>query len=313
MSYVVNPAFFNSASPSILVDLCESFTVLVLYTIYVILFLFSLYTIVHRNANGRRFMLVMSSGMFLLATSGMLISVMSAAVNISITRAIIHGDSVGTEHLLRLYDNLQVAYAIRLTTNNLLTDSLFLYRCYVIWGSRRTVLIIPGLFVFATCLLGYLCTASDDFNNSLLNLDPRVPYIVGGATNVILMCLTAGRIWYKSQEARHVDGNAFRTRYHTAIAMIVESGALYCVVLLIKLISLSFVLESDAGAVFQGVCYGLVEQMINILPTFIFVRVGLGYCQWIQESPPLHVRHNIPVRTPKLQEEDICSEVIEIE
>ncbi|KAJ6483242.1 hypothetical protein C8R45DRAFT_1215116 [Mycena sanguinolenta] len=311
MSYVVNPAVFNSASPSILVDLCESFTVLVLYTIYVILFLFSLYTIVHRNANGRRFMLVLSSGMFLLATSGMLISVMSAAVNISISRAIIHGDSVGTEHLLRLYDNLQVAYAIRLTTNNLLTDSLFLYRCYVIWGSRRTVVIIPGLFVLATCLLGYLCTASNDFNNNLLNVDTRVR-TTSGKVNNSMSIFAAGRIWYKSQEARHVDGNAFRRRYRTTIAMIVESGALYCMVLLIKLISLSFGLESDTGAAFQGVCYGLVEQMINILPTLIFVRVGLGYCQWIQESPPLDVRRIRPVRTLKLEEEDICSEVIDI-
>lgn len=53
----------------------------------------------------------------------------------------------------------------------------------------------------------------------------------------------------------------------------------------------------------------------NIVPTLIFVRVGMGYCGWIPESLPVEARIP-PVRTPKLQEEafpeDVCSEVIEI-
>ncbi|KAF7336385.1 hypothetical protein MVEN_02187100 [Mycena venus] len=307
MSYVIDAAFLSLASRSILYGLSETFTVLVLYTVYVVLFLFSLYTIVHRNSNGRRFMLVTSSGMFLLATSDMLISVLQTAINISLIKAIVQSDTVATERLSRVYDNLGAAYDLRLITNNLLTDLLFLYRCYVIWGSQRTVLILPGAFIFTTC-------SFNDFLEVLI-IDVRVPYIMAGATNVILMCLTAGRIWYMSREARNVHGKAFRRRYHTAIAMILESGALYCLVLLLYIISISLVWESDAVTVFRGVCNGLLGQMINIIPTLIFVRVGMGHCQWIQESPPVEIR-SPPVRTPKLQEEgfpeDVCSEVIEI-
>jgi hypothetical protein len=53
----------------------------------------------------------------------------------------------------------------------------------------------------------------------------------------------------------------------------------------------------------------------NIIPTLIFVRMGMEYCRMNHESSPVYVR--IPaVRTPKLQEkafpEDVCSVVIEI-
>ncbi|KAF7344161.1 hypothetical protein MVEN_01706300 [Mycena venus] len=261
-------------------------------------------------------MLVTSSGMFLLATCGMLTSVLSTAIGISLIKAIIQADTVGTEHLRRVHDNLRAVHNVRLTTNGLLTDLLFLYRCYMVWGSRRAVLILPGVFIFATCLLGYLYLPMADslIPDKTPFIDARAPYIMGGVTNVILMCLTAGRIWYMSREARIVHGEAFRRRYHTAIAMILESGALYCSVLLLNLISISLVSKSDAAAIFRGVVSGLVGQMVNIIPSLIFVRVGMGYCQWIQEPPPADVR-TPPVRTPKLLEalpEDVCSEVIEI-
>ncbi|KAJ6464968.1 hypothetical protein C8R45DRAFT_1023572 [Mycena sanguinolenta] len=129
------------------------------------------------------------------------------------------------------------------------------------------------------------------------------------------MCLTAGRIWYMSREARNAKLNALHKRYHTVIAMILESGALYCAVLLLEVLALSLDSQFYAVSIFQGICYGLVEQMVNITPTLIFARVGLGYCQWRQDSAPSEVQ--IPkVRTPRRREEgileDISSELIEI-
>ncbi|KAF7375326.1 hypothetical protein MSAN_00419500 [Mycena sanguinolenta] len=316
MSFVVHGAFLNSPSQAIAYVLSQTLTVLILYTVYLVLFSFSLYTIIHRKSSGRRFMLMTSSGMFLLATSGLIISIISMTIDIAFLKVIILSETVDTDSLFRANDILRIAYYIRLATNNLLTDLLFLYRCYVIWGSRRTVIIIPGISIVATCLLAYFTLG---FDHSLLLsgqgpiLDLRAPYVVGGATNVLLMCLTAGRIWYKSREARSLYGKAVRRHYNTVISMILESGALYCLMILLEIFSLSLSSDSEAVAVFQGVCDGLVEQMINIIPTLIFVRVGMGYCQWNQHSSPLEVRP--PVPTPKLQEEafpsDTGSEVTE--
>ncbi|KAF7357100.1 hypothetical protein MSAN_01304100 [Mycena sanguinolenta] len=313
MSPANHAALLNSAVDTTVFALSKTFTILVLYTVYVGLFLFSLYTIVRWNSRGRRFMLIISSGMFVLATTDMLMSVISWAIDIAIIKLAIQEDTASVRRLIRLYDNVDVASAALLTTNNLLTDLLFLYRCHVIWDSRGIILILPGAFILATCSLSFVVDSYEHI------LDPRVPYGMAGVTNAILTCLTAGRIWYKSREAATVNGNAFRRRYHTAIGMIVESGALYSLVLLLQIVAWSFPLPFISGTetliVFRGVCIGLVEQMVNIIPTLIFVRVGMGYCQWNQEYPGLEVQ--IPrVRTPKLQEEafpeDVYSEVIEI-
>lgn len=62
-------------------------------------------------------MLVTSSGMFLLATCGMLLSVLSLAIDISLIKASVQGDAAGTKRLLRALRNLGAAYNIRLITN----------------------------------------------------------------------------------------------------------------------------------------------------------------------------------------------------
>lgn len=104
-------------------------------------------------------MLVTSSGMFLLATCGMLISGLTTAINISLIKGVIQRDTVGTERLLRDSDNLRAAYDVRLTTNksvtrvctfppvdivlSLLTDLLFvrlLHPFYLSKTNRWTVI-----------------------------------------------------------------------------------------------------------------------------------------------------------------------------
>ncbi|KAF8189187.1 hypothetical protein K438DRAFT_1971832 [Mycena galopus ATCC 62051] len=307
MSDTIDTALLDAGWPAILYGFCETLTVAVLYTIYVGLFIFSVHSIVHRNFTGRRVMLIMSSGMFLLATCSMLISVLTTTISIYLIKARFQGDDVGTERLSGLYDNLGYAYDVHLTTNNLLTDLLWLYRCYVIWRSRA-VLILPGILIVTTFVIAYLNVITDIiFDNPIT--DSRTPYFMGGATNVVLMCLTAGRIWYVSRQARHVNGKIFRRRYHTAIAMILESGALYCSILLLRLIAVSVVADSAAMIVFSAVTSGLIVQMINIIPTLIFVRVGMGYYQWVPESATVNVR-TPRVPTSRLKEH---SGVIRIE
>ncbi|KAF7334223.1 hypothetical protein MSAN_02383600 [Mycena sanguinolenta] len=302
MDSVIDAASLDYAWSQILYNVSQTCSVLVLYAVYIILFFFSLYTIVRRNSNGRRFMVVTSSGMFLLGTMNMLVTVLSMTIEIHLIKAEIQGKIVDTARLARLYNNLAAASDLCLITNNALTDLLLLYHCYTIWGSRKTVLILPAVFAVATCLLGYFTVASDNFADNLPFLDQRADFAMSGATNTILMCLTAGRIWYMRRESRQMKGNTFYDRYRTVIAMIVESGALYNAIILLGMIALSLNCQSDAVTVFQGICHALVIQMVNITPTLIFVRVGMGYCRLHQDSAPMEVR--IPgMRTPRRQED----------
>ncbi|KAJ6483333.1 hypothetical protein C8R45DRAFT_300717 [Mycena sanguinolenta] len=305
MSFLIDSASLDSAWGLISYDLSRTCTVLVLYAVYLVLFLFSLYTIIRQDASGRRFMLLTSSGMFLLATSGMFTSVLLTPIDLALIKADIQNDAVRAEQLSRLYNGVNAASDVRLVANNLVADLLFTYRCYMIWGSRKIVLILPAIFILATSALGYFTVASNDFaSNDLLDefppFDIRASFAVSGATNVILMCLTAGRIWYISRAARNINQNTLHRRYHAAIAMILESGTLYSAVLFLQIFALSLASQSDAVQVFRGVSQGLVEQMVNIIPTLIFVRVGMGYCRWREESAPGDVQVKIQgVRAPR--------------
>ncbi|KAJ7877923.1 hypothetical protein B0H14DRAFT_2712101, partial [Mycena olivaceomarginata] len=67
-----------------------------------------------------------------------------------------------------------------------------------------------------------------------------VPAGMAGATNIVLTCLTAGRIWYIRREVQTLTGwRAFRKRYNTASAIILESGVLYILHVIIYVISTS--------------------------------------------------------------------------
>ncbi|KAJ7834199.1 hypothetical protein B0H14DRAFT_2798661 [Mycena olivaceomarginata] len=99
------------------------------------------------------------------------------------------------------------------------------------------------------------------------------------------MCLTAGRIWYIRREVQKLTGQRpLRQRYGTAVAIILESGILYCLCVIIYVISISTKQSSVFGTIFNGVAWGLVQVGVNIVPTLILVRVGLG--RSTENSPP---------------------------
>ncbi|KAF8177375.1 hypothetical protein K438DRAFT_1978662 [Mycena galopus ATCC 62051] len=86
----------------------------------------------------------------------------------------------------------------------------------------------------------------------------------------MLMGLSAGRIWWLSRGARQIWGKKMVGTYYTACAMILESGALYCVGAIV-----CFVL-GFTGSFSKGLPMGAVlGQLVGIAPTIIAVRVGL--------------------------------------
>ncbi|KAJ7468056.1 hypothetical protein FB451DRAFT_1257931 [Mycena latifolia] len=270
MDYVVE---FDTYWNVMLGQLAWAIIAVVLYALYVVLVAFSIYTIAHRNPAGRRFLLVTASAMFLLGTLNAVLSVLAAGIAIQVTKELIQG-SADLLRLVRLYETLNLTVDILVVANNFVADLVFLYRCYVIWESKKMVLILPGLSMFATLVAGFISSFGVD-SPTLVKIpfiDIRIPYIMGATTNVVLMCLTAGRIWYKRHEAHIINGTTFRKKYDTAIAMILESGAIYCFIGILAVISLS--LGNDSS---------------NIVPTLILVRVGLAHFQWKQDTTSILV------------------------
>ncbi|KAF8193588.1 hypothetical protein K438DRAFT_1969482 [Mycena galopus ATCC 62051] len=274
MNYVVDSAEFEDRWSTLLFTVS---TVLLLYALYVVFFLYSIRTL-RRSVPGHTLLVGAAWLMFLLATAGTIIVVSTTAISMRMVYLLVQGYLDSPARLLRLYHSLALGQDIILAVNNLVTDLLFLYRCYVIWGSRKTILVLPGIMILATVVEGCI-TGLGYYGLIKLNIpiDPRVPFVMGGITNILMMSLTAGRIWYIRRELRTVTGlRPLRQRYDTAVAIILESGILYCVCVIIYVISISISKSSLFGTIFNGVAWGLVQVGVNIVPTLILVRVGMG-------------------------------------
>ncbi|KAF8188251.1 hypothetical protein K438DRAFT_1834116 [Mycena galopus ATCC 62051] len=170
---------------------------------------------------------------------------------------------------LGTYDSLFFAAEVVFAVNNLTADLLFLYRCYVIWGRQKKVLIVPGALILST--VGCISSAQQDLGPTF-----TASYITAGAGNLTLVGFTAGRIWVKRRDAIHIDTDSnLKNRYSTAIAIIVESGALYCFFAILCAITAQL-RESAIGDITFGVIVSASAQGMNILPTLIIVRAGMG-------------------------------------
>ncbi|KAJ6594773.1 hypothetical protein B0H19DRAFT_1096683 [Mycena capillaripes] len=93
-------------------------------------------------------------------------------------------------------------------------------------------------------------------------------------TNVVLTVLTAGRIWWMRRDACIVLESAHVRKYDTAIAMIIlESGAIYCLAIIIYLTAVSVPVLNNSPA--SDIVRAALPQIMNIVPTLIIVRTGL--------------------------------------
>ncbi|KAJ7732922.1 hypothetical protein DFH07DRAFT_990507 [Mycena maculata] len=237
-----------------------------LYGIYLVLFGFYLHILHTRGISNNRFLTIATISLFMLGTSHF---------------ALLAADALGIESedsTAEIFSALNAAANGVYVTSNVIADTIFLFRCYAIWNFERKMIIIPALYIIAVAFFGYLNlvqsimdvenVASDSHlsRDGLTFLLSVLPSLVA---TVMLMCLSAGRIWGLAHAARRVMGRKIAGRYYTVCAMILESGALYfaggmAYIFLIGPYSTDF----QSG--------GVLGQLVGIAPTIIAVRVGLG-------------------------------------
>ncbi|KAJ7229527.1 hypothetical protein B0H12DRAFT_1077443 [Mycena haematopus] len=151
----------------------------------------------------------------------------------------------------------------------------YVYRCYLVWGRPRKIfVVVPILLMLGTLATGYVTSYDEDYSNGPYHFDPRIVFTLNLFTNFVMMMLTAGRIWWVTRTQRDVFGTEFTPRYSAAIAIILESGAIYCCGLVFQVIALSLQ-DSIPTAVYLS--HGTIGQLVNIVPTLIVVRVGMGH------------------------------------
>ncbi|KAJ8087396.1 hypothetical protein PM082_006226 [Marasmius tenuissimus] len=91
--------------------------------------------------------------------------------------------------------------------------------------------------------------------------------------NTILTLMTASRIWWITRRARAMMGGEVDQRYRTIVAIILESGWIYPLVLIVNAI-LEFATKVDT--IIPISISPLIWQSAGLAPTLIFVRARSG-------------------------------------
>ncbi|KAJ6569187.1 hypothetical protein B0H19DRAFT_1256847 [Mycena capillaripes] len=270
MQYTVDSGQFDSSWDFLVPVLSGTGGSLLLYGIYVNLFLLSIYTLARRREiPAIRLLMAASCVMAVVGTAEMAVTFARTVVTVRFVQQLVHAQVLNRPYFV---DTLLMVENVLLAINNFVTDSFFMYRCYVIWGRKRKILIPPALLILANLVVGILGSPTSSLGNGI----PSFRRIAGGlsaAVNLVLTALTAGRIMWMRRKSSHVGlDNASYSRYTRAIGLILESGAIYCVVLIFLSITASL---NDDGEIFD-IGFAIARQVLNIIPTFTLVYVGLN-------------------------------------
>ncbi|KAJ7466475.1 hypothetical protein FB451DRAFT_413340 [Mycena latifolia] len=251
-----------------------------------------------------RFLNISTISLFILCTAHCALVLNIPRLRSRLDARIAAGDVEGSDKLTAEESHLVFATNAVYVTSNVIADSIFIFRCYAIWNSRRKIIILPTLLTVAVAGTFPVPNLSHPFNrfpsgigyaNVILAFIPPTFYnllpgtlfdvsiVLSLVTTVVLIGLTVGRIWWLARAAREVIGPKVAKRYHTACAMILESGAIYGVGGVGYLI-LGFVFMNSTANYDITTSGAILGQLVGIAPTIIAVRVGLGYSVKSEDS-----------------------------
>ncbi|GLB40989.1 hypothetical protein LshimejAT787_0902040 [Lyophyllum shimeji] len=153
-------------------------------------------------------------------------------------------------------------------SNNLFADALLIYRCYKVWDSRKYIMLVAGAVLVADSVWGYLSMNNGTLLSVSITFTP-VFYWSVFAFNIVITLATAGRIWWVARAARPILERRQIQQYNTAIAIIVESGAIYslCVLLMAAI---------PSAKSYRVIFLAISIRVVCIMPTLMIVQVELG-------------------------------------
>ncbi|KAJ7330396.1 hypothetical protein DFH08DRAFT_313505 [Mycena albidolilacea] len=260
---------------------------LVLYGVYVNLFLLSMYTLSRRKTVGTTLLRIASCMLAVVGSMQLALDVAGTVTIARIFQRIVYSEVLTARSRLLLPQvestestTLLSAKIIAIAINNFITDLIFLYRCFVIWGYQKKPIILPGLLMLST-----LIVASVGGPTHVITNVRSVTITLGATTNLVLTALTGnflvcggailsfsstGRILWIQRAASHVAlDSTTRGRYTRAVTIILESGTIYCAVAI--LLVASALLDDEIFIV----GFGIAQHLLNIIPTFTPVYIGL--------------------------------------
>ncbi|EIN09223.1 hypothetical protein PUNSTDRAFT_134386 [Punctularia strigosozonata HHB-11173 SS5] len=245
---------------------CQS----VLYGAYTMLFVLTTWMLITRRPL-RKPMLFVSTLMWVVAT-------MHVATNFTriIKAFITFSDAPGgpAAFFNRFSEFTQMFGSTLYVLQTLIGDSMVLYRCYLAWERKFTVIAFPLLCLFGSTATGIGILYSFDRVNPEANIFVHqlsqwitAFFSMTFATNVLCTVLVAFRV-YRLNRKQLIGARARHLR--PLLLIVVESGAVYSAWLMALLI----LYNTDSW--FQYVVLDSVSPIVGIVFSVIILRIAIG-------------------------------------
>ncbi|KAJ7604719.1 hypothetical protein DFH06DRAFT_1310387 [Mycena polygramma] len=314
-----------------------------LYGILLILVGMAAFLLYHWTGPSRKMLAMVTLALAILSTAQITLQISGNALQLQLVRLALEGEALPPKTVTS-FRNIFVAKDFLFVTNKSTAasssggatpaSSPSHSSCY----SAHQVLSFSSFhdqIDIALPVLGYLF-ASENISefapayHIAYHIDTRVPIAMGLATNMVLMGLTAGRIWWIRREACVLQ-SAHVKKYNTTIAIILESGAIYCISNVLYLIPGSTLQVKSSSSLLPPMISGVpptvvavfeasMPQIMNIAPMLMVIRVGLHRARAVGDPVAAHGRQTVPremvaVRASTLEncEAGISSSVLDID
>ncbi|ESK87346.1 hypothetical protein Moror_10913 [Moniliophthora roreri MCA 2997] len=199
-------------------------------------------------------------------------------------------DHSGSLSRFDILSKLVLARTSLFVCSNVVADTILIWRCYLLWGRQKKIIVVPVLLCIATNTFSIISLTraslnisagvfADDRANSRQYCDYAAFLLGTLVTNLLLTSLLGARILYFSREAMKYAERDVNKLYSTVLATTLESGLLYPIALVFassvvfrEMPWLTIISESTALAVAQN----SLHQVVGIAPTLVIVRTSLG-------------------------------------
>lgn len=275
------PAVSLDFSPEIIQVIATVASQSAFFGIFVVVMLFSTYFLCCKGFKTKANVMMLSVTTIMFATSTtywaftLTISVMSV-------RALYHpgqitlqeGEFIGGLYIAQMYLPMM---------NYVLSDTVVAWRAWVLWQHNTRISIIPfvpllGSFVSAVVsavykVKGFKSQATDSL---------FAAWVLSLATNVAATILIACKAWRHRRMIKSylAHGGLRRTQMEKIFALLIESGALYCVLWVLLITTRFSVVSAPECELIQDASV----QIAGIYPTVIVVLVTLQKTAWDKPS-----------------------------
>jgi len=163
---------------------------------------------------------------------------------------------------------------------NFIASGLLAYRCYIIWGKNRLIMILPVLMYLTTIafsvVAGYELLQPNDTFFTEARLPFTVPlYSIGIALNILLTSMIGGKIFWARWKFRDIIGARNSKIYTSITSMLVESAALYCGTAILAMAN--FCSSPDSNSFnFQNISFPINAMSMTISQILIVSKVARG-------------------------------------